>query len=411
MCFGKCIFVLFWVFGGVILQAQNPIVKGRVIDTDSSEPIIGVLVRIVGSSNIVETKVGGKFQFANEGLPKGEQVLQVSKTGYLTQQLPITIQTGRIVNIDPILLEIDLTAVEAQIGFISLSENQLDQENVAAFNVSGLLQATNDVFLNAAAYDFSATFFRPRGLDNANGKVLINGIEMNKQFNGRPQWASWGGLNDAQRNREFSMGVKANDYTFGDLAGTTNIVMRAAQYRQGGRVSYAMANRSYTGRVMASYHSGMSKSGWAYSILASRRYGDKGYIDGTLYDANSFFVAVEKKLNEQHSVNLTAFYTPNRRGRSAPITQEVKDLKGRKYNPNWGFHDGAIRNSRIREVEEPVIMLNHYWKINDNITLNTNIGYQFGKIANSRIDNGGTRLVSFNEQESYGTRRRHKPES
>lgn len=381
--------------------AQNPTVTGRVVDTNSSEPIEGVQVRVIGSSDAAETGADGTFTLSNDNLPQGEQVLLVSKTGYLTQQLPITIQSGRTVNIDPILLEIDLTEVEAQIGFISLSDNQLDEENATAFNISGLLQASNDVFLNAAAFDFSATFFRPRGLDNANGKVLINGIEMNKQFNGRPQWGNWGGLNDAQRNREFSMGVKANDYTFGDLAGTTNIVMRASQYRQGGRVSYAMANRSYTGRVMASYNSGINQNGWAYSVLASRRFGDEGYIDGTLYDANSFFASVEKKINDQHSLNLTAFYTPNRRGRSAPITQEAKDLKGRKYNPNWGYQDGEIRNSRIREVEEPVIMLNHYWNINDKTTLNTNIGYQFGKIANTRIDNGGTRLVTLNGQEAY----------
>ncbi|MEP2936344.1 MAG: TonB-dependent receptor [Gilvibacter sp.] len=380
---------------------QNSTVMGRVVDTNSSEPLEGVQVRITGSSYAAETGVEGTFELSNDNLPQGEQVLLVSKTGYLTQQLPITIQAGRTVNIDPILLEIDLTEVEAQIGFISLSDNQLDEENATSFNISGLLQASNDVFLNAAAFDFSATFFRPRGLDNANGKVLINGIEMNKQFNGRPQWGNWGGLNDAQRNREFSMGVKANDYTFGDLAGTTNIVMRASQYRQGGRVSYAMANRSYTGRVMASYNSGLNQNGWAYSILASRRFGNEGYIDGTLYDANSFFASVEKKINDQHSLNFTAFYTPNRRGRSAPITQEAKDLKGRKYNPNWGYQDGEIRNSRIREVEEPVIMLNHYWNINDKTTLNTNIGYQFGKIANTRIDNGGTRLVTLNGQEAY----------
>src|SRR5690606_1620715 len=129
----------------------------------------------------------------------------------------------------------------------------------------------------------------PRGLDNANGKVLINGIEMNKQFDGRPQWSNWGGLNDAQRNRDFSMGLTPNDYAFGDLAGTTNIIMRASQYRQGGQVSYATANRTYLGRVIGSYNSGVTASGWAYSVLLSRRYGNEGYIDGTLYDANSFF--------------------------------------------------------------------------------------------------------------------------
>lgn len=38
-------------------------------------------------------------------------------------------------------------------------------------------------------------------------------------------------------------------------------------------------------------------------------------------------------------------------------------------------------------------MLNHYWKISEKTELNSNIAYQFGKVANTRIDYGGTRLV------------------
>ncbi len=278
---------------------------------------------------------------------------------------------------------------------------ELNQDDGTSFAISGVLQATRDVFLNAAAFDFSATFFKPRGLDNAHSKVLINGIEMNKQFNGRPQWANWGGLNDVQREREFSMGISASDYTFGAIAGTTNIVMRASKYRKGGRVSYASANRSYQGRIMGSYHSGLLGSGWAYSVLVSRRYGKEGYQDGTVYDANSFFASVEKKLNSRHSINFVAFYTPNRRGRATAITQEVKKLKGTRYNPNWGFLNGEIRNSSIREVEEPVAMLNHFWDVTDKVSIQTNLGYQFGKIGSTRIDNGGTRLVTVNGQETY----------
>ncbi len=372
--------------------AQDAEVKGRVLDANSNEPIVAVEVRIQGTAIATETDASGIFAFSS-ALPMGEQVLILDKETYVLQRIPITIQAGETVNLDPVLLQLDLTAVEAQIGVISLSDNELNQDEGTAFNVSGLLNASRDVFLNAAAFDFSATFFRPRGLDNENGKVLINGIEMNKQFNGRPQWSNWGGLNDAQRNRIFSMGTKANDYTFGDLAGTTNIIMRASQYRKGGRVSYAFANRSYTGRLMGSYNSGVDQNGWAYSVLVSRRFGEEGYIDGTFYDANSFFASVEKKLNENHSLNLSAFYTPNKRGRSTAITQEVKDLKGREYNPNWGMQGDDIRNSRERSIEEPVIMLNHYWDINENTRLNTNLGYQFGKIGNTRIDNGGTRLL------------------
>jgi len=384
------------------LLAQDAIIKGRVVDTHSSEAISSVEIRILSSDYNTQTDENGMFLITSNTLPQGEQILVVSKLNYVTQSIPITVQNGETINLDPIIMDLDLTELESQIGVINLSDNELDGDlGGAATNVSGLLQASRDVFLNAAAFDFSATFFRPRGLDNANGKVLINGIEMNKQFNGRPQWGDWGGLNDVQRNREFTMGLKANDYTFGDLAGTTNMVMRASKYRKSSRVSYAAANRSYNGRIMASYHSGLSKTGWAYSFLASRRFGDEGYIDGTLYDANSFFASVEKKINNAHSLNFTAFYTPNRRGRSTAITQEVKDLKGIQYNPNWGYQDGNIRNSRVRNIKEPVFMLNHYWKVNDKTNLNTNASYQTGSIGNTRVDQGGTRLVTIEGQEAY----------
>jgi hypothetical protein len=177
--------------------------------------------------------------------------------------------------------------------------------------------------------------------------------------------------------------------------------MRASQYRKGGRVSYATANRSYEGRVMGSYSTGLRVSGWAFTFLVSRRFGNEGYIEGSLYDANSFFASVEKKFNDSHSLNFTSMYTPNRRGRGTALTQEIFDLKGRQYNPFWGFQDGEIRNSRIREIEEPVLMLNHTWDVSEKTTIHTNIGYQTGTIKNSRIDNNGTTLVESNGQQFF----------
>ena len=199
------------------LLAHDANIKGRVVDTNSSEAIPSVEIRILSSDYNTQTDEKGMFLITSNTLPQGEQILVVSKLDYITQSIPITIQNGEIINLDPIIMDIDLTELESQIGVINLSDNELDGDlGGAATNVSGLLQASRDVFLSAAAFDFSATFFRPRGLDNANGKVLINGIEMNKQFNGRPQWGDWGGLNDVQRNREFSMGLKANDNTIGE---------------------------------------------------------------------------------------------------------------------------------------------------------------------------------------------------
>lgn len=373
------------LFGGTTVSAQTAIVKGQVFDTNSSDPIPNVSVSVQNSIFIVNTDAMGAFSFFQNDLPKGEQVLKVSKPGYISLQIPITIQNNAPIDLKAILMETDLKEINEQIGVISLSDDQLDEDEGTSYNVSGLLQASKDVFLNAAAYDFSTTFFRPKGYNSETGKVLINGLEMNKIYNGRPQWSNWGGLNELQRNQMFSIGLSANEYTFGHLAGTTNIIMRASQYRQGGRISYAASNRSYRGRTVGFYNSGLLSNGWAYSVLIGRRFAKEGYKEGSLYDANSIFASVEKRLNKNHSLNFTAFYTPNRRGKSSPNTQEVYDLKDTSYNAYWGKQDGEIRNSRIKEVEEPVIMLNHFWNISENTELNTNLGYQFGKTGNSRL--------------------------
>lgn len=381
---------LLLLFVPVSILAQTK-VTGTVIDGYAEQTLADVTVVIEGSPVTTTTNALGLF-ILNQAVPLGEQIVILSKNGYITKRMPITINEGSAVSLGAIELEIDVVEEQRNISLITLNDNDLNgDDDDGSANVSGLLSAGRDVFSSAASFDWSATFFRPRGLDNADGKVLINGVEMNKQSNGRPQWGNWGGLNDVQRNRAFTSGLKANEYAFGGPGGVTNFVMRASQERTGGRISYANANRSYEGRIMGSYHTGLNKKGWAFSVLASRRFGNQGYIDGTLYDANSFYTSIEKKINDKHSLNFTGFYTPNRRGRSTAITQEVFNLKGRRYNPFWGFQNGKQRNTRTREIEEPVFMLNHYWKVSEKITLNTNIAYQTGTIKNSRIDNGRLR--------------------
>ncbi len=391
---------LFGIFSGFVAVAQQAVIKGSVLDGTTNQPIPDVTITIEKTTLTTQTDALGEFSFTSN-VPLGNQVLIVEKQGYGTKRYPIIVNEGQILDISDMTLDYD-NSDNKDLFVISISDDELNNDDGFTDNVSGLLQSSQDVFLNAAAFDFSATFFRPRGLDNANGKVLINGIEMNKLFNGRPQWANWGGLNDVQRNQEFTMGFGPSDYTFGDLAGVNAMTMRASQFRKGGRVSYAVANRSYEGRIMGSYNSGLLDGGWSYSILASRRYGNQGFVEGTLYDANSFFASVEKQIGEKHSINFTSIYAQNRRGRASTLTEELYQIKGRQYNSFWGEFDGEQRNSRIREVVEPILMLNHYWDISSKTRLNTNVAYQFGKIGNTRIDNGGTRLYTTpGGQESY----------
>ena len=378
--------LLFVFFSTIYGFAQQTIVQGVVKDIRSSEPIAEVLVEIEGSIVTTRTNNLGEFSFSSD-IPDGNQTIKLTKSNYINLYYPIVINNGETINIGEIFLEFD--DENDELFTITLSDDELNDDTSGADNISGLLSASQDIFQRAAAFEFSPSFFRLRGLNTDNGTVLMNGIEMNKIFDGRPQWSNWGGMNDVLRSQELSNGLAPSPYNFGGLLGSTNINLRASNYRSGGRITYSSSNRSYTNRLMATYASGMLDGGWAYAFTLGRRWGEEGFQDGTFYDANSFFVSVEKKLNDKHSLNLVGFYTPNRRGKSSPNTQEVFDLKGITYNEYWGWHDGEKRNSRIRRIAEPVIMINHYWDISEKTSLNTNFAYQFGELGNSRLDYAG----------------------
>ncbi|WP_456438668.1 carboxypeptidase regulatory-like domain-containing protein [Psychroserpens sp.] len=384
----KSIFIfLLGIFSFSTAFAQQTLVTGSVKDAVTNEPMSDVTITIEETLQTATTNELGEFTFSSN-VPLGEQVLKISKIGFVTKRYPIVVNEGETVNITDMTLDIDVSD-SVDLFTISLSDDELDDDTSGADNISGLLQSSLDIFQRTAAFEFSSSFFRVRGLDSDNGSVLINGVEMNKLFNGRPQWSNWGGLNDVMRNQELTSGLTPSAYNFGGILGTSNISTRASKYRQGGRITYSSSNRSYTNRLMASYNSGIVEGGWAYSFAIGRRWGNEGYQDASLYDSNSFFASIEKKINDKHSLNFTSIYAPNRRGKSSPNTQEVYDLKGTKYNEYWGWLDGKKRNSRIKEVEEPVLMLNHYWDISSKTSLNTNVAYQFGKLGNSRLDYSG----------------------
>ncbi|MEO9572320.1 MAG: carboxypeptidase-like regulatory domain-containing protein [Polaribacter sp.] len=379
------VFLLLFLVTGI--QAQN-IVKGVVSDGNSEKTLPNVLVSVKSTKINQVTGLDGVFVLKN--LSNGTYILEIKLEGYETQNFPVEL-SGKTIDLGTILLYEDISE-DQDISTVTITDDELNDDASAADNISGLLQASRDIYLRTAAYEFSSSFFRIRGLDSENGKLLINGLDMNKLYSGRPQWSNWGGLNDVLRNQEFSTGLTASAYTFGGILGSTNINVRASKQRAGTRISYASSNRSYAHRAMVTHSSGLSEKGWAYTVAASRRAGNEGYVDGTMYNANSMFLSLEKKFNDKHSLNFTSITAFNRRGKSAPQTQEVFDLKGIKYNSYWGYQDGKIRNSRIKEVSEPILMLNHYWDLDENTSINTNVSYQFGKTGNSRIDNNGTRV-------------------
>ena len=378
-----CPKLFFLLYASLLFAQKETLISGKIIDSKSQNPLISVVVTIQNSNQMQLSAIDGKFRFNTVLL--GNQLLLFHSQGYKDKLIAVQIQENKLIELGTIVLEED-DDVDEQANIISILDNNLDDDNGGSESTSGLLQASKDAFQQAAAFHWGQARFRVRGLDSQYAQLLFNGITMNKIYDSRPQWSDWGGINDALRNQEIAIGCSPSDYTFGGILGAQNISTQASTYRKGTRISFSGTNTNYQWRTMVSYASGLNEKGWALIVSAGKRYANEGYFNGTTYDANSFFTSVEKKLTDRNSLNFTAFFTPNSRGKNSPNTDEVSALTSPKYNSYWGFQNGKQRNSRIKTIEEPVIILNDYFKINADTQLNLGAFYQFGKISNSNID-------------------------
>ena len=290
---------------------------------------------------------------------------------------------------------VDTTETQTpEVPTIMLLDSDFDESSTSVNEASTLLTSSRDVFNNIAAFNFGSFRYRVRGNDSKYSDVMINGILMNDPETGRPVFSNWGGLNDAFRNSVIVEGLGRTDAGFGGLGGLTAYSTRASQYRKQISLSYAFSNRSYNHRVMASVGTGEIGKGWYLMVAGSGRYAGEGYTEGTFYEAASYFLSLEKKINDKHSVDLTVFGAPSTRGGSAPVVQEAYDLVGTNYyNPNWGYQtlpDGkqVKRNSRISRYHQPMTQLTWYWNPSPKTQINTTAFFFFGPGSQTSLEWG-----------------------
>lgn len=369
-------------------ERQNALLKGKLKNTANNTPASDVQVSIPYLKMLTVTNAEGEFTFSQ--VPYGVQRLVVGGN---------TVNTDTIaVKIDKALVDIGSISIDYNDAVVNSKESQLptmvmedsddgDDESGKIATVSSLLTASRDPFLNTASFVFGTYRFQTRGYDRNQQQVLINGAPMNDIETGDAYWGQWGGLNDVFRGRSNSYGLQPSEYAFGGINGLVSIDATAANQRKQTRVSYSLANRQYTHRLMLTHSSGFNKNGWAYSLSFSKRWANEGYVPGTFYDGYSYYAAVSKRIRNKHLLNLTVFGAPTQRGKSAPSYQEAYDLIGSNfYNPNWGYLNGKKRNAKVGDIHQPVILLNYERNPSESLKWNTTLGYQFGKNKNSTLD-------------------------
>ncbi|MCB9284469.1 MAG: TonB-dependent receptor plug domain-containing protein [Lewinellaceae bacterium] len=374
----------------VLLPAQIILFQGKVVDDRTNQPLEGVLVHT--DYNEAHTDKDGLFEM-EMAMDVRQVVFHFILDGNELRTLDYQVKSPDVQDLGLIKVQhvnnesSELLAKEDQIPTIVISENDLDGGDVNSQDISGLLTASRDVFVSATSFTFGPARFRIRGVGAENTTVLLNGVPVNDLESGQVYWSSWGGLNDVLRYRQTDIGLGAMEYAMGGIGGGTAIDTRATTQRKQLRASYAISNRTYRNRLMLTWSSGLLKNGWAVTLSGSRRWAQEGYVEGTFYDAWSYFASIDKLIGKKHQLNLTAFGAPIKRGKSSGSIQELYDLAGSNYyNSYWGYQNGEKRNSRVANIHQPLFILRHDWTLGGKTTLTTAASYKFGRNGSTAID-------------------------
>ena len=398
----KLLSLLLCLGTSVVLMAQAQKVTGSVQDAQTGEPLIGVSVIEVGTTNGVVTDIDGNFRLEVQSGAK----LKLSYVGYASQE----VATKKNANLGVLKMEPEAVSLQDVIITGQIAQQQktpvavsqvtaLDiEERIGGGEFPEVLKNTPGVHANGQGGGWGDSEIWMRGFDNTNVATMVNGVPMNDMEGGTVYWSNWQGLSDVTSVMQTQRGMGASKLSAPSVGGTINIVTKGIDAKKGGIISYAMGNDGYN-KVAFSVSTGLMKNGWAITVLGSKTWGE-GYIQGTSFSGYSYFANISKRINENHQLSLTGFGAPQWHwtrpsGSSGALTlAEWNNVKKymtngmdyRRYNPAYGYgNDGKQRGCNYNQYHKPQISLNHVWQIdhesNLSTSLYTSIGRGFGNTA------------------------------
>lgn len=276
-------------------------------------------------------------------------------------------------------------AMEDEQAF-TFTEAQLGEDDDMSQNVT-IVSSQNNPYASQVGYLFSPVRFRYRAFNQKYNEIYINGAPMNDVESGQFRYSMIGGLNAQTRNMEFSLPFENNSFAMPAMGGSNNYNFRPSSQPVGSRITLSGANRNYTMRAGYTFNSGLSNKGWAYSAAVMYRWADRGYVEGTFYNSLSYFLGIEKIINDSHTLSLVTWGNPTERASQGAATDEVYWLANdRYYNPYWGYQNGKKRNSRVVNDYAPTALLTWDWKINDDMKLTTALTGKYSHYKSTKLN-------------------------
>lgn len=411
--------LMIWILAFPLSVAGQNTIKGKIIDSQKKEPLIGATIIIEESSEGTVTDAEGHFVLKT--LMDTPVTLRFKCLGSVEQSRVISFQ-GKEPILETIELEpssIGLDEIKVLASFVkSKGKTPVVYSTITPVELETklsnkefpeILKSTPSVYATRQGGGMGDARISLRGFDSNNIGVLINGIPVNGMENGSVYWSNWAALADVTQTIQVQRGIGMSKLGIPSVGGTINIVTNTIDTQQGGSVYYGLGNDGYQ-KMAVMLSSGLMKNGWAFTLSGSRTVGN-GYVNGTNFEGWSYFLNLSKRINENNLLSFTAFGAPqwhNMRGNRHLIQDYENHKDGIRMNTSYGYLNGEVlaTGGGYNEYHKPQLSVNHFWTINDKSTLSSSVYASLAKGGGRKVYGGFPQKMIF--QYDAETGRPHK---
>ena len=396
---------------------------GMVTDVSSGAALVGANVVVEGTDLGAAADANGSYLIEN--VPAGSYTVTASVIGYKSSSESVTIGTGTaVVNFSLATVVLQMSGLEVlasragentPVAFTNVSKADMEFR-LGSQDIPMALNTTPSVYATAQGGGAGDARINVRGFNQRNVAIMINGVPQNDMENGWVYWSNWDGVGDATQSIQMQRGLSAVNLAAPSIGGSMNIITDPTAMESGGLIKQELGAGGFL-KTSISYNTGLINDNMAFSGTIVRKIGD-GVIDKTWTDAWAYYFGASYALNSTNRFELYAIGAPQRHGQNLykqnigaydhefaksitgyraydtdAIASDGKFKEaGRFFNQNWSpisssykgqqywymygantvdRHDPNYLNERENFFHKPLINLNHFLTINDQMRLSS----------------------------------------
>ncbi len=371
----------------ISLYSQNLTIKGKIIDSETLQPLTSANLIIVGKEIGTATAENGSFILS--GKFSRNDILEVSYVGYSTQQIGLQDKDlqNLIIKLSPQIIPSQTVFVEGSIGKKGITPVTFDKidrkeinENYTVQDIPKYLSSLpSTTFYSENGNGIGYNYLSIRGFDQRRISVSINGIPQNDPEDHNVYWLDFPDLLASTDLIQVQRGAGSGASGYPAIGGSINIITSA--FTNDPQTNFFAADGSYnTRKYSASFSSGLMDK--KYSIYAKlSQILSSGYRSGSWVKFNSYYLsAVRYDDNLTTQVNFYGGPIADGLAYTGLPKFAIKNKELRKANySDWGedpatntyTYSVVRRPTEIENFSQPHYELLNEYRLNDNLTLNS----------------------------------------